>query len=126
MTKFQNKREISRVLYPSSCKNLNDNDKSLSIADNENITSNPSETIKLPEKNSTDTALNLDSDFKNIDSTEEPPIPDSSSSASYQPTSVTPPTPAMTVTTKATTTSTTTTISRQPDKNLNMALYLTY
>ncbi|CAG8464765.1 17571_t:CDS:2 [Rhizophagus irregularis] len=96
--------------------NLNDNDKSLSIADNENITSNPSETIKLPEKNSTDTALNLDSDFKNIDSTEEPPIPDSSSSASYQPTSVTPPTPAMTVTTKATTTSTTTTISRQPDK----------
>ncbi|PKK74742.1 DUF1765-domain-containing protein [Rhizophagus irregularis] len=96
--------------------NLNDNDKSLSIADNENITSNPSETIKLPEKNSTDTALNLDSDFKNIDSTEEPPIPDSSSSASYQPTSVTPPTPAMTVTTKATTTSTTTTISRLPDK----------
>jgi hypothetical protein len=97
--------------------NLNDNDKSLSIVDNENITSNTSETIKLPENNSADTALNIGFDFKNIDSTEEPPIPDSSSSASYQPTSVTPPTTAMTVTTKATTTaSTTATISRQPDK----------
>ncbi|GES89401.1 hypothetical protein GLOIN_2v1649015 [Rhizophagus clarus] len=94
--------------------NLNDNDKSITIVTNEDIAS--SETIKLPENNTANTALNIDSDFKNIDSTEEPPIPDSSSSASYQQTSTTPPTTEMTVTTKTTTASTTTTISRQPEK----------
>ncbi|RIA81284.1 hypothetical protein C1645_790746 [Glomus cerebriforme] len=101
--------------------NLNDNDNSSTIVNNEDITSNLSESVKLSENNSAlllDTALNTDSDFKNTDLTEEPPIPDSSFSATYQPTSVTPPTAAMTVTTKATTTSTTASISRQPDKKL--------
>src|SRR4051794_25177831 len=99
---------------------LNKNDNSSTIADSEDITSNPSNSVELSEADSatsaalllTDIALNTDTDFKNTDSAEEPFIPDNSSSASYHPTSITVPTAAMTVTTKASATSTTASISR--------------
>jgi hypothetical protein len=106
--------------------NLNKNDNSSTLADSEDITSDSKNSVELSEADSVTSAalllpdidLNIDLDFKITDSVEESLIPDSSSSASYNPTSITPPTAAMTVTTKATTTSTTASISRQPDKKI--------